>query len=229
MDAITSDHDLYERFVRNYAWQFAGSDAMRREAYDLRSLEARMRNPYSNIDPYDACAQHILLRHRPSGQSLAATRLLVKSELPKGMQLPVEHVAGAKIFLPGNAAEENSPVSLSEMGEIYLNQTLIRDLDETESIISLGMCLAAYALARLLFHDYLLLVLPLDRFKHFRASGLKYEYASAMLDPERDEAVFYLDLNTEIRESTAIYRFSQQISDQLAPFVNLPVLQEQEA
>ncbi len=229
MDAVISDYDHYERFARRYEWLYAHSDTLKREAYRLRSAEDPSRNPCLNIDAHDAYAHHILLQHRDARQVIAATRIIVKADLAPGTKLPIEqsmtsdfHIASAN-----NALEY--PSGLSEMSSIHTNHRLLNGLGESESLVCLSLCLASYSLARLLFHDYLLTRLPLDQFKRFRASGLKYEYACEVNNPDHAEAAFYLDLNTDIRESSAIYAFSQKISDQLAPYVNLPILQEREA
>ncbi|MDX1452291.1 MAG: hypothetical protein R3183_07015 [Oleiphilaceae bacterium] len=224
MEMISGDLGPYERLAQQYDWVYANTHELKSVAYRLRSPQLTQ-----NIDAHDAYAHHILLRHVRSGKTLAASRIIARQDVPSGNRLPLEYAMSSTFSpLPGSPVPA-AVASVSEMSKIHLDTELMRSLQEDEDLIALALNLGAYALARLLFHDYLLVSLPIRQFKQFRAQGLKYEYAGELQYFDEQEATFYLDLSRDIPIQSPLHAWQQVISEQFAPYANMPILQEREA
>lgn len=221
MDVLIGDYAYFERFARQYEWVYAHTHALKNDVYHLRALHTGARSSAAMIDGHDASAHHFFIRHRRSGEPVAASRLVLHCGQTGVGAVPVATVARL-----GEGAA--GALQISELSTIHANMQHVADSESPPGVFDLAMYLGATALARLLFHDLLLVTLPVERFKQFRALGLQFEYAGELAGNAASAAHFYLDLRLDIRQSSPLYSWQQAISEQFAPWVNMPVLQESE-
>ncbi len=220
MDVIAGDLGPYGRIAKQYRWVYANSKELKAKAYRMRSAQ-----PALHIDAFDAVAHQYLMQHKDSGEFIAASRVVARDDLPPGVSLPVEEQIGSA-FTP--ALREEGSLVCSEMMPCHYRDDLLARLQEDEDLLCLSLALGASALAGLLFHDYLLVALPIRRFKQFRAQGMRFEYAGELASFDREVANFYLDLRVGIKPGNPLNALQQLVAEQFAPFVNMPTLQETE-
>ncbi len=228
MDVLMGDYAYFERFARQYEWVYAHSHELKQEVYRLRALQMKQPLLMSVIDEHDAAAHHFFIRDRTLQQGVAASRLMLLSgQALRKRNLPRQ--VNPASSGPRIATLHSNTLEISEMGTTSSDAQHLLDSASPPAVLDLGMYLGATSLARLLFHDMLLVTLPIDRFKQFRALGLQFEYAGELSGNVAATAHFYLDLRQDIRPSSPLSVWQQTISEQFAPWVNMPLLQENEA
>jgi N-acyl-L-homoserine lactone synthetase len=87
--------------------------------YQVYCLERRFEQGSNGLesDEYDACARHIVLRHRPSGRAIGTVRLIIPRLAGGEAVLPMEAVADLPRLraLPRSAVAEVSRFALSKV------------------------------------------------------------------------------------------------------------------
>ena len=231
MQSVPAEHTAWQQFFDRYALVYADSETLRSEVYKLRSQinasrwSSPRQHPTSTIDVHDACAHHFLLCERASGVYRATTRLIPKAALSQHDSLPIE----ARMLSTSwwqDVQRNAQAMTIAELGPILMESDLGTNEPETHKRIELAMHLAAFALGQLLFVDYLLVDDAQETFKFIRAKGLQLEYASEVRGSRERSAAFYLNLNTSLRATSPLLAPLAIISKDLAPKLNLPLVQE---
>ena len=214
-------------FLDRWDIVIANNDQLKGQVYDLRCRSAYASTPNKGIDAHDAYAQHLLLCHRDSNQAVATTRVIPKQSNARhslGPNLPIEGQVQPQLlenglYLP-KQGHADSVLQLCELSQLHILNNIPED--HSQDGLAQVLTVAGYALARLLFQDVMLCELTLERFKLFRARGLPFEYASALADGQDNMAVFYLELQQEIRSSSPYYELYQWCSGMIAHQLNMP-------
>ena len=220
-------------FAQHFNFIYANTDALKRESYQLRSEVTGAdfsQNSSSqvrlDIDQYDAHSHHILLQDKSSKRFVATTRIIEPPVNNPSKLLPVEEHNTENIWISGVAIRTLPRRSYSEMSRLNISPNYLpnNEIHCSHEKIRLGLCLASYSLARLLFHQYMFANLTFVQFKKLRASGLLLEQTNELILGDDDSAIFYLNLESGINPTNPVYELQQLILNEIAHQLNKPVV-----
>ncbi len=240
---------LFEDFTKHFTVVYANSDDLKRIAYSIRhyvycedlGLEPAKKHGMA-IDGYDAYAHHILLQHNQTGRYAGSIRLITPELGSQRLPIHGEEIQRSwanRQALTSLKLGEYSEISKlavpddfhqREVDRLPLNQSL--GPPDTFSLatgphrdfpkITMGLYLAAIALARQLFHDHVYAVMAPMLFKKLRGYGLLFDQASHVFENSGAKAVYHLNMEQGVRIAQSIYPLHDAITRQLAS--QLPLL-----
>jgi hypothetical protein len=228
MYPVSGEQDDFKVLAERFTLHYVNTSQDRLDLAALRGAESIKNSQVKKLEDCEAGAHHLLLRNQDSGKAVASVYVL---GTPFGSdQSPILHGKPLPILI-GRARAQGEPGNVSEMSVPVLSSVIsLQDWAPKDSWqVGLYLSLASHALARLLFHDYLLAELPIESFKKYRMRGLSFEYACDLPEAKEHSALFYIDLNVELKPSCPLYTMSQHVSNVIAPQLNMPELQEKEA
>jgi len=218
---------LIDNLIQDYHFVCALTEQQKRQAYTLRYQDSKaiypnMTNVEQVIDQYDTQSLHLLLQNKASQQSIAAIRLTEAKAPNKPSQLPSKHYSRQQIWIGERALAEQEDKAYSEISRLCLepvaNTELISDI----------MYLGALSLARLLFHDFILMELPVFEFKRLRSLGLRLEQTRVCIE-DQDRALFWVSTEQGINSESRLYDLYQHILGDIAYQMNQPELVSESA
>jgi N-acyl-L-homoserine lactone synthetase len=229
---------LLDDFAQHFNFIYANTDELKRESYQLRSQvtgtdcnhrssnQARL-----DIDQYDAHSHHILLQDKNTQRFIATVRIIEPPVNNPRKLLPVEEHNTENIWISGTAIRALPRRSYSEMSRLNICPNYLPHSNNhcSHDKISLGLCLASFSLARLLFHQYMFAKFTVDQFKKLRASGLLLEQTNELIIGHDDCAIFYLNLTSGIKPTSPVYELQQHILNEIAHQLNNPVVKDSNA
>ena len=249
---------LFEDFAQYFSFVYANTDELKRQSYliryqvygnDASLLSAR--SSKMDIDQYDAHSHHILVRHKSSGRYAGCVRVVESPKNNSKKLLPMEEVCKAGIWADRTLIGELPRGSYSEISRLAIIPGFARREGESEHASSvndamrihrqtqdgyrqfpkleLGLYLASFSLARLLFHDYVFVTLTAQSFKKLRAFGLMLEQASGVFGEVEPKAVYALNLESGINSANLVYELHQHILNEIAHQLNIPLVQDNES
>jgi len=222
-------------FAQHFNFIYANTDELKRESYKLRSQVKRTDFNHSStnqvrldIDQYDAHSHHILLQNKDTKRFVATVRIIEPPVNNPKKLLPIEEHNAENIWISGAAIHTLPRRSYSEMSRLSINPNYLPNNEAhcNHEKIRLGLCLASYSLARLLFHQYMFAKLTVDQFKKLRASGLLLEQTNELIMGQDDRAIFYLNLESGINSTNPTYELQQHILNEIAHQLNKPVVKD---
>mgnify|MGYP000052290368 FL=1 len=228
MYPVSGEQDDFRVLAERFSLHYVNTPEDRKDLERLLNTESIKRPHIKTFEACEAGAHHLLLRHHISGQAVASVYVLptpFQADSP-----PILHGKPLPVLI-GRARSQGERSSVSEMSVPVLSSVIsIQDWAPKDGWqVGLYLSLASHALARLLFHDYLLAELPIESFKKYRMRGLSFEYACDLPDAQEQSALFYIDLNLDLSASSPLYTMSQYVSNAIAPQLNMPELHEKEA
>jgi hypothetical protein len=229
---------LIDDFAQHFNFIYANTDELKRESYQLRSQVTDADRTYNlsnqfrlDIDQYDAHSHHILLQDKNTKRFVATARL-IESPVNNAMKLlPFEERNSENILISGLAIRAIPRRSYSEMSRLHISPNYLSSIkiNCSHDEIRLGLCLASFSLARLLFHQYMFAELTVDQFKKLRAGGLLLEQTNELIIGHDESAVFYLNLEPGIKPTNPIYELQQHILNEIAHQLNNPIVKDSSA
>jgi len=254
MSTLKNKLYLCDDFAQHFNFVYANTHELRREAYQLRSHAYNTSHNYSNnqrheptlnntpvlppkstfeqakldIDPYDAHSHHLLLQNKDTHEFAACVRIIEASAQQSNQCLPFEQCQ-KDIWVSSTPIEKLSRHAFSEMSRLTISEAYLQQKGRynDEAKITLGLCLAAYSLARLLFHDYMFAELSLKTFKKLRVAGLLFEQATDHMtdtNSQEQKSIFYINLETGINAANPVYELQQHILNEVAHQLNIPLV-----
>jgi hypothetical protein len=221
---------LFDDFAQHFNFIYAKTDELKGESYQLRSQVTGTdysHSPRLGIDKYDAHSHHILLQDKNTKRFVATARIIEPPVNNPMKSLPVEECNAENIWVSGVDISTLPRRSYSEMSELSISPNCLINSDHcSHEKIRLGLCLASFSLARLLFHQYMFAKLTVDQFKKLRASGLLLEQTNELIIGNDESAVFYLNLESGIKPTNPVYELQQHILNEIAHQLNNPVVQD---
>ena len=239
---------LFDDFEHQFSVIYAGTEELKREAYAIRhhvlnkDLGIEQPKKYGmDIDCYDAYSHHLLLKHRTSDRYAGTIRLITpqitRQKLPiqdEGVQeqwassydldsllfntfSEVSKLAVTSEFHQRKSDQHPLSETLRPNTKQNLSPSATRDFPK----ITMGLYLAAIALARQLFHDHVFAVMPPMLFKKLRGYGLLFDTASRVFENAGPKAVYHLNMEQGVRIAPTIYGLNDTISNQLASQLSL--------
>jgi N-acyl amino acid synthase of PEP-CTERM/exosortase system len=224
---------LLDDFAQHFNFIYANTGALKRESYQLRSQATGTECNHSlssqarlDIDQYDAHSHHILLQDKNTKNFVATARIIEPPVNNPNKLLPVEENNAENIWISGVAIRTLPKRSYSEMSRLSISPDYKPHKDNHcgHDKIILGLCLASFSLARLLFHQYMFARLTVDQFKKLRASGLLLEQTNERIVNHDKSAVFYLNLESGIKQTNPVYELQQHVLNEIAHQLNNPVV-----
>jgi len=238
MNKVKNKLYLRDDFAQHFNFIYASTNELRREAYQIRlNSKGHIESPLSEfekskmvIDQYDTHSRHLLLQNKDTKEFAACVRIIEPSPQQDNGRLPFEK-GQENIWVSGSPIDTLPRQSFSEMSRLTLSETYLQKngvyTDKTK--ITLGLTLAAYSLARLLFHDSMFAELSIEIFKKLRANGLLFEQASGgLLRMENNEqkSIFCINLGTGISPANPVYELQQHILNEVAHQLNIPLVHD---
>ena len=223
-----------DNFAQHFNFIYANTDALKRESYQLRSHHdghSSSNQVRLDIDQYDAHSHHILLQEKSTKRFIATARIIEPPANNPRRLLPVEEHDADNIWISGAAIRTLSRRSYSEMSRLNISPNYLSNgnVHCSHEKIRLGLCLASFSLARLLFHQYMFAKLTVDQFKKLRASGLLLEQTNELIIRNDDSAIFYLNLESGINPTNPSYELQQHILNEIAHQLNNPIVKDSNA
>jgi len=238
-------NNLFEDFENQFAVIFAESPELKKIAFAIRNKAYREDlgvEPSGNvIDAYDAFASHLLLVHRPSNSYAGTIRLIIPRQVSQ--KLPFQQSLIEQNWLN---QQDLACVKIGEYSEVSklavsanfrrrardrdpLSETLKPIEEQAFAIgthrdfpkITMGLCLAAIALARQLFHERVFTVMPPMLSQKLKGYGLLFEQASHVFNRQGAKALYQLKLDQGVQIAESIYPMNDYISNQLASQLHL--------
>jgi len=226
MYGLESESERWSALGQRFECVYAKKTEDKKRAYALRRSRKGGPGLTWEIDDQDRLSEHFLLFDRASGRDFMSARLSTES-LQKVLESPQlmhgERGEIARVYLP---FESNA--KLYVLSRVSLNAGImaagLKNFDSADLGVFINLC--AFTMARLLFADALLLELNLQQFKRCRAKGLQLEYAAPLMGDAQQRALFYIDLNQDLKKSSVLQPAYQALQNSLVSQLNRPMIQE---
>ena len=238
---------LFKEFENQFSVGFAESVTQKRIAYSMRHHVYRqdlgLEEPANNIlavDKYDAYSHHLLLLHRPSNVYAGSVRLItprhVRQQLPIHGDI-VQKNWGGQHSLNALRVGGYSEISTLAVATSFHRRTSDESLSKTlanidEKLfaandhrdfpkITMGLYLAAVALAKQFYHKHVFAVMPPMLFKKLSDYGLKFTRMSHAFTNQGAKGVYCLNIEKGVQIAGPIATLNDCITRQLANQLSL--------
>lgn len=235
-----STFSIADNFSQFFSVKFANTKELRQEAYKIRygvyskelgwepSNEKEM-----ETDEYDYCSYHCLLEHKRTQTYAGCIRLVIPPAADPKLQLPFEkncgHSARTEIIdstkLPRGSFGELSRLAVLEsfrrrdkeknvpyvLKEIDVKTVYTEDERRNFPNIAMGLYLAGVALAEILNHQSIFVMMEPRLNRRLKRFGLPFLQVGDVIDYHGNRAMFNLPRND----------FNSQLTKEMAEFYSL--------
>lgn len=221
---------LIDNFIQAHHFVCAVSEKQKSDAYAIRLEESRKNFPYTArneqlIDQYDAQSIHLLLQNKDSQKNIATIRLTETFQPNKSQHLPCKLYTQQQIWIGDQKLSDLEHANYSEASQLCsLNAEVAPD---EASALRDVMYLGAFSLARLLFHEFMLLELCLPEFKRLRSLGLQLEQTIVSIR-DHEHALFWVSTEKGISPDSSLYGLYQHVLGDIAYQLNQPLIDNEQ-